>query len=308
MTFASSLSIIVPIHRTNGRSQNLFSWITDSSLNDAEIILIHDNSDGESILDIRISLEGQPNVTVLEGYFHSPGLARNMGLDHASRDWVFFWDFDDLPNLENSLEMLETVIAQNLQIAVGNYQVQSSQDREILGQALMPLNNFKRQVNSTMLNPGLWRWLISRKHIGEKRFIPSMRGEDQYFLAEIEAHNQQLITFDKVVYSYFFGEANQTSNATEYDLDLLDTAALFIYKSKELHATSRRFAVVASINLTLSFVRRRIRLSVGQKRSDILRLLIQAIQIEPLIFLHIYRLKRSQSFDFRKSKMSPKKN
>jgi hypothetical protein len=135
-----------------------------------------------------------------------------------------------------------------------------------------------------------------------------MRGEDQYFLADIEAHNQQLITFDKVVYSYFFGEANQTSNAIEFDLDLLDTAALLIYKSKEVHATSRKFAVVASINLTLSYVRRRIRLSAGQKRSDILRLLIQAIQIEPLIFLHVYRLKRRQSFDFRKSKMSPKKN
>jgi len=308
MTFASSLSIIVPIHRTNGRSKNLFSWITDSRLDEAEIILIHDNSDGESILDIRISLELQSNVTVLEGYFHSPGLARNMGLDHTSREWVFFWDFDDLPNIENSLEMLEVVVTQNLQIAVGNYQVQSSQDGEILGQALMPLNNFKRQVNSIMLNPGLWRWLISRKHIGEKRFIPSMRGEDQYFLADIEAHNQQLIAFNKVVYSYFFGEANQTSNAIEYDLDLLDTAALLMSKSKELDSSSRRFALVASINLTLSYFRRRIRLSVGQRKSDILKLLFQAIQIDPLIFLRIWRMKRSQSMDFHKSKMSPKKN
>ena len=116
------LSIIVPIHRISGGIQNLNSWISNPILIDAEIILVHDTSDGESFLPIETICKNLTNVILLEGNFSSPGLARNKGLEIASRPWISFWDFDDLPDPVNFLRMLQETISDRNLVGLGSFQ------------------------------------------------------------------------------------------------------------------------------------------------------------------------------------------
>ena len=91
------LSIIVPIHNLKDRTSNLFSWLFSADISQAQILLVHDTSDNQDASDIRRAINHYNNIELIEEYCNSPGLARNVGLESDERDFVVFWDFDDLP-------------------------------------------------------------------------------------------------------------------------------------------------------------------------------------------------------------------
>ena len=258
MSIAANLSIIVPMHRLLDRCDNLFSWLSNPNLMDAEIILVHDSSDGETFDEVTSFTETQSNVTILEGNFQSPGLARHLGLQKASRGWIAFWDFDDVPLVENFLEMLESTIDRNSPLGVGGFRVKTHKDHESISEQWLRDSDWLDEDTKLFVNPGLWRWVFRRDVIGQTRFIATMRGEDQYFLAEIQAFNYEATIYHGIVYTYFLGEDLQTSQNVKFDECLLSTATLLVSKGKNLSHKSQEFARIAAFFLTMSYIKRNI--------------------------------------------------
>jgi glycosyltransferase EpsH len=92
-----NLSIIVPVHNLKNRTGNLFSWVFSSAFVQSQIILVHDTSDNQSASEMRNAIKAYSNIELIEEYCNSPGEARNIGLARAEREYLVFWDFDDLP-------------------------------------------------------------------------------------------------------------------------------------------------------------------------------------------------------------------
>ncbi len=293
MTVASTLSIVVPMHRLAGRTENLYSWLANPKLSGTEIILVHDASDGESVAEIENFSRNLSNVIILEGNFRSPGLSRNLGLEIASRSWIAFWDFDDKPNVENFLVMLKETIDGETNIGVGSYQIQSSQNGELLGRRVIRSTSSDESHPSLLINPGLWRWVFRREFIGAARFISNMRGEDQYFLFQIQAHNQKLSICEKIVYSYFVGGNEQTSDAKRFDSDLLKTAMLLTKTGDYISANTRKFAAVASLILMVSYLKRNRRRIDGRKLYFIFSNSIKVIFANPSVPLYLWKSRRN---------------
>ena len=253
------LSIIVPIHRISGGIQNLNSWISNPILTDAEIILVHDTSDGESFLPIETICQNLTNVIQLEGNFSSPGLARNMGLEIASRPWITFWDFDDLPDPMNFLRMLQKTIADRNLVGLGAFQTRPKGNKDSGKKLRVNRSESPRVLKDLMINPGLWRWVFARELVGDVKFHSLRRGEDQLFLAETRAFDHPITFCEDIVYTYFIGEENQLSNKKTFDQELLLAANRFFNLSQTASGETKLFSRVASLSLNLTYLKRSIR-------------------------------------------------
>jgi len=253
------LSIIVPIHRISGGIQNLNSWISNSILIDAEIILVHDTSDGESFLPIETICKNLTNVILLEGNFSSPGLARNKGLEIASRPWITFWDFDDLPEPMNFLRMLQKTISDRNLVGLGAFQTRPSGNKDSEKNLRVYRSENPRVLKDLMINPGLWRWVFAREIVGDVKFHSIRRGEDQLFLAETRAFDYPITFCEDIVYTYFIGEDNQLSNKKTFDPELLLAAYHFFNLSQTASGETKLFSRVACLSMNLTYIKRSIR-------------------------------------------------
>lgn len=283
------LSIIVPIHRISGGIQNLNSWISNPILMDAEIILVHDTSDGESFLPIEIICRNLTNVILLEGNFASPGLARNKGLEIASRPWISFWDFDDLPDPVNFLRMLQETISDRNLVGLGSFQTCPRGIRASEKQLRVYRSESPRSLTDLMINPGLWRWVFAREIVGDAKFRSIRRGEDQLFLAETRAFEYPITFCEDIVYTYFIGDENQLSNKETFDPELLLAAHHFFNLSQTATGETKLFSRVACLSMNLAYLKRSIRKSnFGHLWSPLYRVVLNILRSPQALVLLIH--------------------
>lgn len=89
------LSIVIPVYNVENYLENCINSILNQSFKDFELILVNDGSTDNSLcicnkfkkLDERIKLFDKSNGGVSS--------ARNVGLEHATGEWIYFVDADD---------------------------------------------------------------------------------------------------------------------------------------------------------------------------------------------------------------------
>jgi hypothetical protein len=209
------LSVVVTVFHPSRGLANLTNWLNNKSSSRLEIILVHDTSDKETLsLNLERNSPSDEFVFV-EGNYGSPGASRNAGLEKATREWITFWDFDDLPNLEAVMEFMGKLLQGDYQVGIGSFQIVSKNSGKTLSQKIFPSEIVSESLNLSLVNPGIWRWIIRRTVIGETRFRKYQIGEDQFFLAEIGAYNCKVAITQSVTYSYFIGDPSQQTAKLE---------------------------------------------------------------------------------------------
>jgi glycosyltransferase involved in cell wall biosynthesis len=217
---SKELSIVVPIYKISSRSDNFVGWISNPLIKFAEIILVHDLSDGENCDFLRGYSSKHSNITLLEESCGSPGKSRNIGLEIASRKWVVFWDCDDYPHIQEFLELLENTIESNATHGVGSFNVIESNTGNLLAEFTNDQVKIESNIANWIVAPGLWRWIFTRADIGELRFKTLPIGEDVLFLVELNAIDNILCLSDKVTYSYYVGNTIQQSSEIDNNMRL----------------------------------------------------------------------------------------
>ena len=173
---------------------------------------ISENQTGEAIREL-INNHSELDIHLIEGYFGSPGLARNAGLEAISNNgWVSFWDGDDVPLVENFIEMVNLAELNNKEIAAGGFEVV---DLNLSKQFSREVHLFSGQGNYSQiaLLPGIWRWAFKKQRIGDKIFKNFRMGEDQEFLDLLDIEIIEIYFYENSVYKYFVNRFGQlTSN------------------------------------------------------------------------------------------------
>ena len=255
-----NLSIIVPVHNLKNRTGNLFSWVFSSAFVQSQIILVHDTSDNQSASEMRNAIKAYSNIELIEEYCNSPGEARNIGLARAEREYLVFWDFDDLPIIPEFLVFFREFIQSGKICGVGGFNI-SAGGREFkqLGPNAESLSKNKSKL---MVNPGLWRWIFKRHAIGNARFISSKLAEDQFFLATLEVYDQEIFIWENAVYKYFVGDPNQLTRNKSLEKLSLAVAIMFLDKYHDVKIETKMFCFVATARITLNQILRKKRLNI----------------------------------------------
>ena len=115
-----SISIIIPVFNTIQYLPRCLESVLNQSFTDFELVLVDDGStdgsgetcDAYAQKDSRIRVYHQENGGVSS--------ARNLGLDHATGDWIYFVDSDD-EVLPDGLQTLVNCISDEVDIVMGGY-------------------------------------------------------------------------------------------------------------------------------------------------------------------------------------------
>jgi glycosyltransferase involved in cell wall biosynthesis len=240
----SLLTAIIPIGRTGGNLDLLYSWLPEASNFSLRIIMVHDVLDHETgpLLKKLFEEFKELNLTLIEGLYGNPGQARNAGLELASTHWIAFWDHDDKPVLNSIFKSINESRIED-EILIGEFGV-----RNIMKDSSVDLLTVKTSFNSISMNPGIWRMVFKNDLIHDKKFTNLRMGEDQMFLSDIKLPDRAVRFIPEIFYEYSIGSANQLTNNKSALVDL-PLAAKYIYK----HTTRNSSKALKSFNMNLIF-------------------------------------------------------
>lgn len=102
------LSVVVPAHNAENRLEKCLLSITNQSYTNYELIIICDACEDRTAQIARTFTD-----LVFETDFHRDGLARNVGIDHASGEWIVFIDDDDWLLHEYCFQIIADNIGRN---------------------------------------------------------------------------------------------------------------------------------------------------------------------------------------------------
>jgi hypothetical protein len=206
------LKIVVPITRMSGKMEHLASWLERLPDDDFAITLVHDIGDEETSFELKELIEKLNNgkITLEEGRFGSPGLARNKGLKTLDFEWINFSDSDDLVDIRQILKMVDNS-RPDTEILVGDYWVDSGSDKSLRADS-----SSKDPFKAVSLNPGIWRMVFRRELVENFEFIDAKMAEDQHFLLQLGYFNRTVQFMPNIAYTYFSsfqGQATQNTKA-----------------------------------------------------------------------------------------------
>lgn len=208
------LGIVVPVSRMSGRLQNLEGWLKSAIDLGIEIVIVHDWREQETEEDLlRIIKPIKSNfLKFCSGKFGSPGEARNKGLGLGTSTWISYWDSDDMPNVENFMNMVSRAESSGFDFAVGEFEVCQSDSRLITHSSKSEKRAKDRIESDLILNPGLWRWSFRRLSVEGVFFTDLRMAEDQLYLLETGAFQAPKYRHNELVYTYFRGHVGQLSS------------------------------------------------------------------------------------------------
>ena len=226
------LSVVIPITKMAGKLENLSSWLHSVHRYSIQVIIVHDIQDERtaSELDSLLVAIKSDKISLFEGQFDSPGLARNEGIRHVNGAWVAFWDSDDIPILKEVFQSIEGA-SPEASTLICSFQVVSHETKQILWSA----PRFKPTNNSAQISafPGMWRMIFKKEIIEVSKFREFKMAEDQLYLIENNLANNNVIFFHAVTYSYFVGFPDQLTSQKEKIGDLADVISIIVKLEKQ---------------------------------------------------------------------------
>nr|WP_144917750.1 MULTISPECIES: glycosyltransferase family 2 protein [Moraxella] len=235
------ISVVIPVYNTENYLRRCLESVINQTYKNLQIIIVDDGSNDDTKyicqefakLDNRIELIQKDNEGV--------SIARNLGIEMAKGEWIYFLDSDDYLEKEAFEQLLVFAMEHNPDII--QFGVRDVNDtghiRTRVPQKFAVYNNnidFIRNNNLTPLS--LWVHLYKLDFINQHhlRFNENMAyAEDLLFthLAIFEAHT--IMQIDKIFYNYYLSHNSATRKAVKitvlYDhLKFLDEISQSIFK------------------------------------------------------------------------------
>lgn len=274
--FDNRIAVIVPVSRMSIKLDNLRQWLRTVDFESIEVILVHDIQDVETGRKLKEITFKIPKIQLIEARYGSPGMARNAGLDLAKNEWIVFWDSDDLPEVEEVIEMIEIAANGNFAVAVGGFTVQSLTSPNLHSLHLIENSVSDKLFEEFGMHPGLWRWAFRNEIIGKIRFKAFRMAEDQCFLFDLNLAGQRIYVHPKSVYTYFVGDEQQLTNNSKALSDLLKSVPYLMRSIKGSNVSKSEFGALLITRQVLTALKR------GVLSTKIL-MIIQVMRFFPLI-------------------------
>ncbi len=249
------LSVVIPIRGMFNRLRNLESTLESLSNLPIQVVLVHDDAnDGtQQQLDKLIKRLGNKNISLQRFEVCSPGLARNIGIEKVTSEWITFWDSDDLPNPGTFLNLVRETKKHNALVGIG--QIASTADHrspEVIHLVNPNSKNFLYQLANM---PGFTRMVFNRSVIYQIRFNNLRSAEDQCFLRDLNFLNYPYFVSEEVVYVYFTSREGQISQSALAKRDTVRALEHLSGKFQVSNGPMRIFSFAQIVKLFLSVLK-----------------------------------------------------
>ena len=207
------LTAIIPIRRMDESTRKLKGVVVRALECGIEVVVVVDSQDSsERIRTMNLfSSVDYSSFRIVESLEESPGEARNVGMVLSERQYVTFWDADDIPAITEVVEMLLRLSAEpKKKYGIGSFEIIEPMSTNVLSRQV--LTEKGDSLVKIFDNPGIWRWIFLKENIQETKFQKFRMGEDQDFIADLNPKLDEMIFSNLVTYRYVKGWSNQLTN------------------------------------------------------------------------------------------------
>jgi glycosyltransferase involved in cell wall biosynthesis len=228
------VSVIIPIYNAEKFLEKCIDSVIKQTYHFIEIILVNDGSTDSSLIICNQYALTDKRIKIINKENSGPSIARHDGFKIAKGFFVLFIDADDYIDRE-MINIMMKEIKPGTQILQCSYRIAkisgeiiktvSLKNQEYIGEFTCAFH-YISQKNTTNY---LWNKLIRRSLLNQVVFPNFYAGEDSSLLIQAYSISHEVITIDKVLYTYVENPVSLTR--TNFSIKKLDNikSALFIY-------------------------------------------------------------------------------
>lgn len=216
------LSIVVPMYNSEHYIENCIESLLaqDISENEYEILIINDGSTDSSLNIVERYIKNNTNIRVITVENGGLSRARNLGIDNALGEYIFFVDSDDYIANNTLKNILEKTIKNKIDMMFFDLKIVYDEKNKISS------HNIDNELNiisgiqyfeDNNVNNGAWHYLISRKFLNENnlRFVEGRFCEDGMFLISCIFEARRVSHCNVDVYRYVMRSNSITSKKSK---------------------------------------------------------------------------------------------
>lgn len=205
------VSVIIPVYNGEKYLRQCLDSICAQTYSDIEIIIVDDGSTDTTPDILKDFREKDPRIRVFSQENKYAGVARNMGMSHATGEYLLFIDADDYIEPE-AIEALYKKASENAaEICVcGAKQDYEGRNKAVYHQGYMDASKipndtevFNRKTNPLYIlnftNPVVWNKLFLREFIEDKKlkFQPVRNVNDVFFVINAMCTAERITTLEE---------------------------------------------------------------------------------------------------------------
>ncbi|MBR1579435.1 MAG: glycosyltransferase family 2 protein [Selenomonadaceae bacterium] len=243
-----TVSVIVPMYNAENFIKPALESLLTQTFTDFEVILIDDCSTDRTLEIAKTFDDPRIRLVVNEKNLGNPGSARNVGLEHAIGEYVYFMDDDDLL-LPNCLETFIDAIGDNdvafdvSSLWADNGDAQSIEKlncQVVRRGALTEISSDPKQriwselVNHKMHYPP-WLFLYRRALLKDIRF-PDCVAEDVFFLLDVLLSTDRIVKFAEPLYIWRVKQTSASQTINRLSRNIEGAMKLSAYLERRLSA------------------------------------------------------------------------
>ncbi len=247
-----NLTVVIPVRNMAGKLRELEFAITAALLAGFRVIVVHDEADDQTGLDLQkiYTRQNHEGLKLLTGVYNSPGGARNAGVRKVTTGWLTFWDADDSPIVENLSELYRIVETSNADVGIGGY----ADINSLFPPESKLYGNDHMDLNAIALSPGIWRMIFRTELIINSPFKNLLLAEDQILLSDIRVTQRKIVYSNKVVYNYNSGNPNSLTGKNRKIEDLIQATSYILKNIENVTTSSQKefdWVLLAKQSLTM---------------------------------------------------------
>lgn len=199
------ISVIVPVYKVEEYIQECIESVLDQTLADFQLILVDDGSPDSCGEICEMYATRDARVYVIHKENGGLSDARNVGLEKASGEYVFFLDSDDAL-APNALKILyEVACREKADIVQGQFTNDKMQLEQKIGQPMTVLSS-EQALSSLLLMDEVqvmaWAKLYSRKLFKEIRYPVGKINEDNFTTYKLVCKAEKVALLPDLIYYY----------------------------------------------------------------------------------------------------------
>ena len=273
MSLQPTVSVIIPMYNVSEYVDDCFSNLASQVLTNYEVILIDDKSVDDTIEKVLLAIEcferKDVEFTLITQEMNmGVACARNIGLERASGEYVYFYDADDRLEPDTLSALYSEAKQRDADIAGCEWFISFAQnERHIKQRDVQRGVDLFRGFASGIIRWNLWLFMVRRSLYEQNgfKFLPGMNmGEDMMVMMKLALISNRVSIVHKPLYHY--SQTNTGAQTKDWSKEKRDQVTANV---KEVEAFCRR-NYGDSFDLELDFLKQSIKLPfiISDRRDD----------------------------------------
>ena len=212
----SKVSVIMPVYNAEKYLGEAIASFLRQTYADFELLLVNDRSTDRSKEICMEYAKKDDRIVLLENdsELHGPGPTRNIGLDHATGEFIYFMDADDWIEdrlLEDAVHCMQETGADMVQFGVF-YERMDGRNQQYFwsGKNLLTKNEIKNNFSCFWKENRntLWLYLFRTDAVQAIRFEDMISGEDICYVMDALSNAETIAYIAKAFYHYRYVEGS----------------------------------------------------------------------------------------------------